>query len=220
MITLKREDYSILLAEAEKFDEQRIKCKDFLTAHKLNYDKFTMVSHDAFIGFITEEIISDYISTTFQGSVIQKWNEQYDPHRISEILLKKEVSTDDIDYIKNYFYDKWDLKVTYNNQNYFIDIKTALTQLDAKENWDFMYPVVQAKKPGKDLMILCYYVTTNKDYKSLKEIVLVGYITELVISACKEIKAGEKTKFGTTSQIDNYVTNLGKHYSPLTNLFK
>jgi hypothetical protein len=63
---------------------------------------------------------------------------------------------------------------------------------------------------------LVYYIVDDlKNIESLKELVLIGYTMPEIILSCQVIKAGEVTEFNTTSQIDNYITNLAKHYLDL-----
>ena len=92
----------------------------------------------------------------------------------------------------------------------------GVTIHEPNDNWNFLYPVIQASKEGKDLMILVYYVVnTIKDLRTFSKLIIVGAITPEIIKTCDIIKAGEKTKFGTISQIDNYITKLNKNYKPI-----
>ena len=84
-----------------------------------------------------------------------------------------------------------------------------------------MYPVLQANKPGKDIMILVYYVVNDlKDLSSLKDLVLIGCCEPYKLKKCKIVKAGERTRLGTVSQIDNYITELSTDFSKLEEYLK
>ena len=114
---------------------------------------------------------------------------------------------------------KGNLELKYADKYIFIDVKTALTQKEPSPRWNFMYPVIQANKIGKDYMLLTYYVVQDvKEVESLKKVIIVGYISEDIIKKCNIIKRGQKTRFGTKSQIDNYETELSVHYKEIDNL--
>jgi hypothetical protein len=70
-----------------------------------------------------------------------------------------------------------------------------------------MYPVIQAAKEGKDYAILAYCIA---EFKKIVKVDIIGYLQISDVSKCNVIKAHEKTKFHTESQIDNYETKLGR----------
>lgn len=206
-----------LFVKAEAFERFRNQCKDYLQKVNMNFDKFTIVGHDSFIGYITEAVISDYILNSFDNVKVSSWENNHDIKKIIEIIETSDYSSESSSLVKEYFYDKWDIKIEINNKTLYCDVKTAYTSKDPNHSWVFMYPVVQATKDGKDFMILVYYMVNDiKNIKSLKKLIIVGSTTTDVIKKCKVIKAGEKTRFGTVSQIDNYLTELSKHYKPIS----
>jgi len=223
MIDLKIKLEKEIILKAHEHENLRNDCKDYLSKAGKNYDKFTMVSHDTFIGYITEWAIKNYIQKCGKDKEIEvtSWDDDYDIAKIKAIIKSNSVETKDIDYVQKYFYDEYDLKLFSPKNTILIDIKTALTDKEPNNHWDFMYPVVQAQKPGKDYMVLTYYVTMTKNNpEDFKKITLIGYISEETIRSCKIIKKGEKTRHGTISQIDNYETELALHYRDIKELIE
>lgn len=221
MISFEQKLTQDLIIAAYGFEELRINCKKYLSQFDMNYDKFTVVSHDSFIGYITEYFLKGYISSKYKavGVKVESWESVFDIAKIRTILKSNSKSGEDVQYVRDYFYDKYDLKLSKGSNSLLVDIKTALTKLEPKSSWNFMYPVVQAHKPGKDHMVLSYYVVEDiKNIESLKKLVIVGYTSEEVIKTCKIIKAGTRTRFGTVSQIDNYETELSIHYKDIDKL--
>ncbi len=212
-----------LIKKAKAFEKLRNDCKSYLTQTNQNFDKFTIVTHDSFIGYITEFLVKKHLEEEYsdKGIKVEAWDEQYDISKIKAIIKKNLTDKDSILYIKNYFYDRWDLQLTYNGQTVKIDVKTALTQKNPTDKWNFLYPVIQVNKEGKDSMILAYYVVDSiKDITSLKQLVIVGYTTQKLIKNCNIIKQGEKTRFGTISQIANYETELAIQYRSLDKMIR
>lgn len=207
--------------KAKNFESFRLKCKKYLSSVDLNWDKFTVVTHDSFIGYITEYAVMEYLKTQNPKATIQSWESSFDMKEVIRIVNENDTKEEAKALVKEYFYDKWDLRIEGNTIQVLSDVKTALTKLTPSNSWNFMYPVVQAEKKGKDIMVLVYYVVKDiNNLKSLKEIVLVGYTTPSIVRKCKVIKAGEKTRFGTVSQIDNYVTELSRDYMDINEYLK
>jgi len=205
-----------LIDRAYAFSNLRAKCKSYLAKHNLDYDKFTAVSHDSFTGFISEYYVKNFLVTLYNNTPIYvtTWEEQFDLKKINHILSQDSELKEDINYVKEFFYDRYDLVIENGRQKLYIDVKTALTRLNPTYKWSFLYPVIQAHKKGKDVMILVYFVVEDIMYpESLKEIVLAGFVTEEKIKKCSIIRKGEKTKFGTVSRIDNYITELSHNYN-------
>lgn len=220
METLKFDLTPALFDKAKRFEEFRTNCKFFLAKHGQSYDKFTIVGHDSLIGYLTEHFIKDHLEKNFKSLKVTTWENDFDIRKIISILKSSNPANDDVDYVKNYFYDKWDLKLSQGDKVIYADVKTALTKGNPNDSWDFLYPYVQANKPGKDIMILVYYVVDDlNDLTSLKSLSMIGYTKPEIVRQCKIIRAGTKTKFGTTSQIDNYETQLSSHYSNVSQLF-
>lgn len=206
--------YDSLYKKAENFSDFRERCKKYLTEADKNWDKFTIVKHDSIIGYLTEYAFSKALESKFPDIKISSWEDQFDMRSIIEIIDNNVHSQENHELIVKYFYDKWDLRLERNEQVLFCDVKTALTIKEPSKKWNFLYPVVQANKSGKDLAVLVYYIVGDlKDLRSFKQLILVGFTDYDKIKDCKEIKAGEKTIFGTISQIDNYITELGRDYS-------
>jgi len=207
--------------KAKKFEQFRLNCKEYLDKVNMNWDKFTMVSHDSYIGYITEYAISKHIHSIRPDIKIETWESLFDMKKIISIIERSDFSETSQLLVKNYFYDKWDLKINGIGVSLSSDVKTALTKLTPSSNWNFMYPVLQANKPGKDIMILVYYVVNDlKDLSSLKDLVLIGCCEPYKLKKCKIVKAGERTRFGTVSQIDNYITELSTDFSKLEEYLK
>lgn len=223
MITINYQLNNSLILEAYGFEKLRDSCKKYLSKNELNFDKFTIVSHDSFIGYITEHLVKDYIIKNYSsiGIDITSWEECFDIVKIRNIVTNNLDDEESKNYVRDYFYDSWDLKISFKNIIVKIDVKTALTSKNPSIRWNFMYPVIQANKDGKDCMVLSYYVVDSvKDIESLNKLVIVGYTTRKLINKCRIIKKGEKTRFGTISQIDNYETELSVHYKSIDKMIK
>ena len=224
MIEIKFTLSKSLYNEAKDFEAFRTLCKTFLISKGKGYDKFTMVSHDSFIGYITENVMKSELPNIYSDLIhsIELWEDNFDLSRIKNIISKPETcSEEDVNYVVDYFYDRYDLKINGKEVSILSDVKTALTKLTPSPSWNFLYPVVQANKDGKEAMILVYYVVLDlKELSSVNKLVLVGCTTPALVKQCKIIRAGERTRFGTISQIDNYETELSKHYFSLEKLLK
>lgn len=223
MIEIKYRLTDELIAKANDFEKFRSRCKQYLVTKGKGYDKFTMVSHDSFIGYVTEHIMKSEMQTNY-GTLISdviSWEDSFDLKRIDKVVTSNSNEEDDINYVSEYFYDKWDLKINGKTISILSDVKTALTKLEPNSRWNFLYPVVQANKEGKEIMILIYYVVSDlKNLASLTKLILVGATTPEIVKKCSVIKQGDRTRFGTISQIDNYETELSKHYLPLETFLK
>lgn len=214
-------DEATIKIEAEKYDDFRKKCKAFLTENNCNYDKFTVVSHDSFIGYITEKSIIKYLREKYSpcGLHFYGWEDIKETRQLQQIITSNDNSLASIDAVKEYFYDKFDIVIRYKQKEYYLDVKTALTKLEPKLSWNFLYPVVQAKKEGKDYVLLVYFITDNgRADGNIKKLTIVGYSSEKIIRSKQIQRAGTRTKFGTLSQIDNYITTLKDDYFDLDQL--
>lgn len=224
MIELKIIIEENLLIKAHKHEELRSKCKEYLNKVGKNFDKFTIVPHDSFIGYITELAVKKYIQEKYKDKNIKitTWEDNFEIEKIIKIIESNSTDKKDVEYIRDYFYDQYDLKLesSIKTKIILVDIKTALTKKEPNKNWNFMYPVIQAQKPGKDFMILTYYVINSDNVEDVKKIILVGYLSEDTIRNCRIIKKGEKTRFGTISQIDNYETELSVHYKDIDKILE
>ena len=218
MKEIKIKNLDELIKKAKEFDSFRITCKNFLTKKNICYDKFTVVDHDSKVGYISESAICDYIIEQLKDTdlVVERWEDNFNKNEIDRVIK----NDGDPEPVKNYFYDDYDIRVHNDKVDIKIDVKSALTAKQPTEKWNFMYPVVQANKPGKDEMILAYCVSSSLNVEKVEKIVIVGYTTEQRIKKCKIIPKGTYTRFGTKSQIDNYETELSKDYSDLDELIK
>lgn len=214
-----------LCSRANNFSEFRTRCKEYLAKNGVDHDKFTITPFDSFLGYVSEEIIANYLRNKYRGRVcVSKWQDQFDMELVRSIVKSGRNSKEDIDLISRYFYDSFDLYVSTPILQIFIDltidVKTAITQKNPQNNWEFLYPVVQAEKLGKDIAMLVYYIVDNKeDLSTLKEIAFVGFLRENEITCCEKINAGEKTIHKTQSLTDNYITYVGNYHS-IDELFK
>lgn len=203
--------------KANRVSRFRSKAKDYLSANGACYDKFTITENDTFIGYISETAIAEYLEKKY-GDIIEvrRWSDGLDPERIRYAVMNNLKDPEEINYVKSYFYDKYDLEIVEKRtgRSIFADVKSAETKKQPLLKWNYLYPVVQNRKDGKDCVILCYY------YKqaNINKIILVGYITEDEISRKKILPAGTKTKFGTVNQIDNYETKV-TDYKQLSKMF-
>lgn len=208
-----------LFYEAKKFSVFRNDVKNFLRNNNKEFDKFTITDHDSYLGYFTEHVVKDYICSNIELNDyrVVMWEYQFDLDKIKEIVQDPNPTNDDIKYVQTYFYDSYDLKLTDGKNEIRLDVKTAETMKTPSLNWNFLYPVVQAQKSGKDFTILCYYVKETKNLEDLKDITIVGYITQKDICSSDVIHANEYTKQHTKSQIDNYNTSL-KNYKDIKNI--
>ena len=128
---------------------------------------------------------------------------------IKRILKSENVGQNDINLINEFFYDKYDVKICDGRNKLHIDVKTAKTKKTPNINWEFLYPIVQSKK-SKDYCVTLVYLVYN-DSDVLDKIYLIGAMSYNKI-VCSNIQdKGTKTKFGTISQTDNYITQLKEY---------
>lgn len=225
MITLNIDLKQGLVKRANCFSAFRSQCKQYLANNGILHDKFTITEFDSFLGYVSEDLIANYLRNKYRGRVcVSKWQDQFDMDLIRTIVETGRNSREEIDLVCSYFYDTFDLYVSTPNFQVFvnlkIDVKTAITQKQPQDNWEFLYPVIQARKLGKDAAVLVYYVVDNKkDPTTLREIVIVGYLNEDEITRCDTINAGEKTTHNTPSQTENYITFV-RDYHDINELFK
>src|ERR1039458_8645873 len=105
MIKLKLLPPEETMKKALWFQEFRNKCKDYLAKHGINYDKFTVVEHDGYIGFISEWVLSQYLRDEFRDVIKEcsAWDDNFDLKRIEEIIKEDSKAEEDISYVKEYF---------------------------------------------------------------------------------------------------------------------
>lgn len=193
--------------EAERISNFRSRMKTYLTRFGACYDKFTVTENDTLLGHVSETAVSNYLLENYGDKIeVRRWADSFDLNRIESAVEHNNGATEEVEYVKRYFYDKYDLEIVEkkSGKTIFVDVKTAETSKEPQLTWNFLYPVVQNQREGKDCVVLCYY------YKiaNLKKIILVGYISEEEISRKHILRAGSRTKFGTLNQIDNYETKV------------
>ncbi len=204
--------------KARKISSFRSRMKAYLTRFGACYDKFTVTENDTLLGYISETAVSNYLINNYGDKVeVRHWADSFDMERINRAVEQNNSDANEIEYVKNYFYDKYDLEIIekISKKSIFVDVKTAETSKKPEKTWDFLYPVVQNRREGKDCVVLCYYYKIDKS----KKIILVGYISEKEISCKQILRAGTKTKFGTVNQIDNYETKM-TDYQHLSKMLK
>ena len=198
--------------EAKRASDFRGRMKTYLTSFGECYDKFTVTENDTFLGYVSETAVSNYLVEKYSDKIeVKKWEDSFDLQRIEKAVTDNDGNSVEVAYVKEFFYDKYDLEIIEKKtgKSIYVDVKTAETRNEPQNWWDFLYPVVQNQRKGKDCVVLCYYYKTEKCNK----ILLVGYISEEDISKKKILPAGSVTKFGTTNQIDNYETKLMDYQS-------
>lgn len=196
--------------KAKNFSSFRGEVKAYLASVGRNYDKFTVTENDSFLGYISELAIKEELKNLFGSDFrVLSWSDNFDMRRVYNIVKQNLVDNVSADYVKSYFYDQYDLQIVQQStqKTLNIDVKTAETFKAPQITWDFLYPVVQNRKDGKDYIILCYYYKNS----SGQDIILVGCLSEEEISKCHILKKGERTKFHTINQIDNYETNVRQY---------
>lgn len=225
MKTVKKTLTSKEIENANQYQKFRNKCKSYLERHGIYHDKFTITSFDAYIAYVTEKFIANYLRDKYKGKIcVSKWSDQFNLEHIASIVNNDSNEPEDIERVSSYFYDSFDLYISTPIDVIFvrisIDVKTAITKKSPNNSWDFLYPAIQAQKGGKDAVVLVYYVADDdNDPSTLRELKIVGYLEENEIKRCPVVKKGEKTKHGTTSQIDNYETHV-EDYHDIDELFK
>ncbi|MBQ8983161.1 MAG: hypothetical protein IJ079_06185 [Lachnospiraceae bacterium] len=190
--------------------------KEYLKSNNRAYDKFTITENDFFLGYVSETAVINYLCKQYNGIInIRRWSDEFDIERIVYAVRNNICTEHEVEYVQEYFYDKYDIKIIDNKTgNYFrADVKTAETKKIPQLNWDFLYPVVQNEREGKECVILCYYCKWSDGNR----IILVGYITEEEIRTKNLVLRGTRTRRGTLSQIDNYKT-LVTDYKTMDNM--
>lgn len=211
-----------LKIEARQMSEFRGHIKQYLSNLNANYDKFTVTKNDALLGYISETAVSNYLKENFSDRIeLKSWSDLFDMNRIQNAIEYNNIK--EIEYVKSFYYDKYDLEIIEkkSGKKILIDVKTAETCKEPNLSRNFLYPVTQNKKKGKDCVVLCYYCKATKDKENVitqrDRVKLAGYISEEEISHKRIIKAGSKTKFDTVSQIDNFETQI-KDYKDLSTM--
>ena len=212
ILDISNDESEKIVLEAKKVSEFRHKCKYFLEKNNLIYDKFTVVEHDSEIGYIAEQQLLKYLIKEFKNINVKHWTENFDLEEIKNILQKSDPQEDEINLIKTFFYDKYDILLSSKMKKIYIDVKTAKTQKTPSSNWNFLYPTVQTNKKEDDCVVLTYLIYNNDH---LYQMYIVGVINYNEILNSEIQKKGTFTKFHTCSRTDNYITYL-RDYKDLT----
>ena len=200
--------------EAKQMSEFRSRIKQYLSNLNEHYDKFTVTKNDALLGYISETAVSNYLKENFSDRIqLKSWSDLFDMNRIRNAIEYDNIK--EIEYVKSFYYDNYDLEIIEkkSGKKILIDVKTAETRKEPNSSRNFLYPVIQNKKKGKDCVVLCYYckATQANGITQADRVKLAGYISEEEISQKRIIEAGSKTKFGTISQIDNFETQISEY---------
>jgi hypothetical protein len=201
-----------LLMQAHEFAEFRKKIKNVLSRYEMNWDKFTVTDRDSFDGFIAEKTFVTYLidnGLAIEDKIVT-WAQE---HFLNEDIISKiekfpasSFSQEELDLIKKYFYDLWDVKMA----GHCIDVKTAATHLVPEDTWTYGIPQIQVDKPGKDQVVLNYLIY-DKDPKLYPDAipvkcVLVGYMSIEKIKQCPLVNSNQYA--GHQYHIKNYETNV------------
>ena len=65
---LKENKYKNIILNAKKFSNFRQRCKEFLKNNGINHNKFTVVEHDSELGYISEQIVLNYLKNNLDLS--------------------------------------------------------------------------------------------------------------------------------------------------------
>lgn len=137
--------------------------------------------------------------------------------RVRSIVDRDSNDEDDKEYVKSYFYDRYDLRITKGDREIPVDVKSAATGREPMKYWGYLYPVVQAEKEGKECVILAYCIKNERNL--IERVAICGYMSEDQIKEYGVTQQGENTSRGTQSQIDNYTTVV-KDYKRLDDLIR
>ena len=203
-----------IIEDAIAFSNFRNVIKNILIKCNLHFDKFTITDRDSFDGFIAEKIFREYLekNRNISADLIRNWEDEHPIPKeiITKIHNKLQLSREDLELTKNYFYDKWDLKIN----KLHVDVKTAATHLEPKEPWTYGIPKIQVEKAGKDIVVLNYliYDKDPKKFKDAKPVkcVLIGGMSIADIKKCpiKTINDFAGHKY----QVENYETKISEYH--------
>ena len=116
--------------KARKISSFRSRMKAYLTRFGACYDKFTVTENDTLLGYISETAVSNYLINNYGDKVeVRHWADSFDMERINRAVEQNNSDANEIEYVKNYFYDKYDLEIIekISKKSIFVDVKTAET---------------------------------------------------------------------------------------------
>jgi hypothetical protein len=220
-ISLNPELVGKLVARATKFRDFRLRCVEYLDRHGVLADKFTVTNNDRLIGFLAEHVLAQELPRLYPKCVFgaRLWytNPGVDLKRIDRIVKEGDSGADSLREVQEYFYDKWDLELATCAGTVQLDVKTAISARKPTLDWDFLYPVVQAKRgEADDRVLLAWCLAGDEDdIATIRSLMLVGVTTKRCIRACVVIPKGRVTRKGTVSQVDNHETRIRRDYCDL-----
>lgn len=207
-VTLTKEDYE----KAKMFADLKVLCFNFLGRYsrlQKNVTNFTNneVDHDYYIRFIATFAFKKQLSKD-KHTIVSTWEDAFDIVKVISILCDNLPSEEDIAYIYSYFCSQYHVKIKNGEKEMVLDIKTALTKLEPKINWNFLFSARKAETRENTTALL--YCVGNK--LNIRSVVFSGVISYNTVRQCPVLKKGQVTRFGTVNKIDNYVTTLSKDY--------
>ncbi len=113
--------------KAKSFSKIRADFKTYLERRECCFDKFTITQNDSMLGFISEYILLDYIRRNYEnaGLTAVSWESQFDMRRVIDIVGNDSKRDEDVQYVRKYFYDAYDICLSYKGYKCYVDIKTA-----------------------------------------------------------------------------------------------
>ena len=204
-VTLTKEDYQ----RAKMYTDIQKLCLNFLAQHYTLQDSMnfinTKIDHDYYIWCIAVIAFEKCLPKNIQTKT---WEKSFNIKRIIDIINRHSSIQRDIDYIHAYVCKENHIKIKNGTEEKVYDIRTALTKLEPKPNWNFLFAINKIDMRKNDIILL--YCIGNKNY--IHKIVFPGIILYTTIKQCPILRKGQTTKFGTINKIDNHVTTLNKHY--------
>jgi hypothetical protein len=92
-----------LYEKAHRFVEFRSKCKNYLKEVGKDFDKFTIVEHDAFVGYITEFLIAEYLNKRYDFLSVSTWEYNHNIREIIKIVDSKDYSEQNVKLVIKHF---------------------------------------------------------------------------------------------------------------------
>ena len=98
--------------EAERISNFRSRMKAYLTRFGACYDKFTVTENDTLLGHVSETAVSNYLLENYGDKIeVRRWADSFDLNRIESAVDHNNGATEEVEYVKQYFYDKYDLEI-------------------------------------------------------------------------------------------------------------
>ena len=205
-VKLTKKEYQL----ARMYADIQTLCSNFLTKNCSQYKNSinfinAEVDHDYYIRHIAVEVFKKSMLNSVE---VETWENCFDIVKIVNILHNKSTVQKDVDYVRSYFCNKYHIKIKSGASEIVCDVRTALTKLEPKPNWNFLFAIDKVNMRKNNTALL--YCIGNKSY--IHKIVFSGIVLYNTIKQCPILKKGQATAFGTINRIDNYVTTLNKDY--------